>query len=420
MWRLCRGDESRDAIRQARELLEPLGPSEALATLYAGGAEAQDAEQVARYIRRAAEIAADLDVPRLRVRALNGLAYLAACEGGDYETPMLEALRISLDNDLQVHVGQCYANLTDSYITEFRFADAEPMFTEALAYCEEHDVSTFGNCVRGHYALGLLDQGRWDEALEQAGIVLATRASPINRLTSLITAGMVNARRGNDGAAGYLAEAEAVACGSDEAAYVAIARLALAEAAWLVGDPDGARAQLAVLRPALTPLESNETAAVIAWEQRLGVPTDEVPVFAPYAVQVAGPPRRAADTWDALGMPYHAALALGDSADEAELREAVGRLETLSPPAARNVRARMRSLGIRSVPVGARSTTRTDPFGLTRREREVLDLVRIDLTNEQIAQRLVISTRTVDHHVSSVLTKLGVASRREASSYAAR
>jgi DNA-binding NarL/FixJ family response regulator len=45
---------------------------------------------------------------------------------------------------------------------------------------------------------------------------------------------------------------------------------------------------------------------------------------------------------------------------------------------------------------------------------EVLDLLGEDLTNAQIASRLFLSTRTVDHHVSSVLTKLGASSRAEA------
>ena len=112
-------------------------------------------------------------------------------------------------------------------------------------------------------------------------------------------------------------------------------------------------------------------------------------------------------------MPYHAALALGDSTDDADLREAVSRLDPLSPPAARIVRRRMRDLGLRAIPAGVRTTTRSDPNGLTRREREVLDLLREHLTNEQIADRLVISVKTVDHHVSSVLTKLGIGSRRD-------
>jgi DNA-binding NarL/FixJ family response regulator len=69
---------------------------------------------------------------------------------------------------------------------------------------------------------------------------------------------------------------------------------------------------------------------------------------------------------------------------------------------------------------GARATTRANPAGLTQRELEVLGLVAAGLRNREIADRLSLSTRTVDHHVSAVLGKLGVRSRVEATSEAAR
>jgi len=417
MWRLCRGEESIGAFRRAREVLAPLGPGPALCDLYAVGADATEPEEVAGYIRAAIEMATALGLPQQEVRALNGLAYLAACTGGDYETPLREALRIALDHGMQQQVGQSYANLTEYLTVDFRLVDAEPLFLEALDYCAEHDVSTFGNCVRGHYALALLAQARHDEALRQARETLATNASPINRLTSLISAGLVLARRGDPAAAGHLDEAMHVAVGVKEPGYVAMARLAATEAAWLADDPDTARHQLRLLGPLLTPMQCKQKAAVLAWRKRLGLATDEVPVVAPYAVQVQGPPRRAAETWDALRMPYHAALALADSDDDADLREAVDRLDASSPAAARVVRRRMRSLGLRAVPAGARPATRRDPHGLTRREREVLELVGQHLTNEQIADHLTLSVRTVHHHVSAVLAKLGVTSRREAAGF---
>jgi DNA-binding NarL/FixJ family response regulator len=51
---------------------------------------------------------------------------------------------------------------------------------------------------------------------------------------------------------------------------------------------------------------------------------------------------------------------------------------------------------------------------LTDRQAEVLGLIGEGLTNAEIAERLVLSVRTVDHHVSAILAKLGVETRKEA------
>ena len=63
---------------------------------------------------------------------------------------------------------------------------------------------------------------------------------------------------------------------------------------------------------------------------------------------------------------------------------------------------------------GPRARTQANPGGLTGRELEVVELLANGLRNAQIAERLVVSRKTVDHHVSAILRKLRVGTRTEA------
>jgi DNA-binding NarL/FixJ family response regulator len=158
------------------------------------------------------------------------------------------------------------------------------------------------------------------------------------------------------------------------------------------------------------------------WRWRAGL-LDEPPADAgePYSYQIAGDWVRAASYWRENGCPYQAALALADSHDGKALRQALDELRALGArPAAAIVARRLRELGERGVPRGPRPKTRANAAGLTPRELEVLGLLAEGLRNAQIAERLVLSGKTVDHHVSAVLRKLDAHSRGEASAEAAR
>ena len=129
----------------------------------------------------------------------------------------------------------------------------------------------------------------------------------------------------------------------------------------------------------------------------------------------------AALAWERLGRPCEAALALQDCAEEKRLREAVKIFTGLGASAAALItRQKMRQLGIRSIPAGPRIATRAHPLGLTRREREVLDLICAGHTNALIAAELFISAKTVGHHVQAVLAKLDALTGEVAASHAAR
>jgi DNA-binding NarL/FixJ family response regulator len=142
-------------------------------------------------------------------------------------------------------------------------------------------------------------------------------------------------------------------------------------------------------------------------------------VAEPYAAELAGEWGRAAELWTELGCPYDAGLALASADEDELLRWSLDELQRLgAQPAAAIVARRLRERGVRGLPRGPRATTRENPAGLTAREVEVLELVATGLRNADIAERLFLSEKTVGHHVSAILRKLGVRTRGEASAEA--
>jgi DNA-binding CsgD family transcriptional regulator/tetratricopeptide (TPR) repeat protein len=417
MWRLCRGAEWQEASETALALAEPLGPSPELARAYEGMG----------LVRQAREMAEQFGLSDVVSDALDTEAWQIRGTGGDWTSPMQRALAVALSGGHEEQAGRAFASAYMMYGDDLRFEDAERSYGEAWAYCEEHDIGTFAVCLQGQRTAVLEQSGRWDECLSLGHALLDQhRLSPWNRLRPLCSTAKVMARRGQSGFWPYLDEAMESAILLGEAHWIRPVGIARTEAYWLEGQYDAAISELDRVRSfsatatGASPLAAAAGATAIdrcwmaLWLRRL-TGTAHAVDLEPFASQLAGDGARAAMLWDRLGCPYQAALALLDTQEETLLRESLARLVDLgADAAARLVRRTMRELGMRSIPAGARTTTRAHPHGLTAREQEILQLLSDGQSNEEIAASLFISVRTVEHHVSAILGKLGTSTRKGA------
>jgi DNA-binding CsgD family transcriptional regulator/tetratricopeptide (TPR) repeat protein len=426
LWRLCRREESMLASTQAVAVLEPLGPSAELARAYAnvasdhaGRAEFEKAMAVAE---RAADLADRVGAFDVQVQVLNLQAWSMTFTGGDWPGMLHRALDIALDHGLAERAGHTYTNLHEMNCAIRRYADSERCYLAGVAYCEEHDIGVYLCCLHSVRTTTLERLGRWDEAVALSEVVLRrVVSSPVNRMIPLGTLGRIAARRGAPAGWQHLEQAMTAAAGTGDPQHVVPMRLGRAEARWLSGDLDAARQEAELAAQAAVHADPWLRGEVATWARRAGCAAGELPghltagIAEPYRHQLAGDWQAAATAFSELGCRYDAALALFDGGTESALRTALETCTELGATAtARVIRQAMRQSGIRSIPAGSRPATRADPAGLTRREREVLDLIRAGHTDAEIAGKLFISVKTAGHHVSAVLRKLGAANRREA------
>lgn len=415
-----RTDEAMTVGRQAVAVLEPLPAGRELGMAYCNLSHLymhrEDEAGTTEWGRRALDLAERLDDTEITVYALMNIGNVDQLKGRGIEK-LEQSLRLALDAGLEEHAGRGFVALTWWWARGRSFAAADEYFERGMEYCTERGLDLWRHFLLAYRARSQVDRGRWDEAVAAATPVLADpRTSPVPRIAALAVVGLVRARRGDPEVWPALDEAWAAAEPTAELQRIEPVAAARAEALWLQGRLDRvpeateAALELAVERQAWWIVGE-----LACWRRRAGVDEEVPEVPEPWASELKGDWQRAAELWAGLDAPYEAALARAAGDDERALSEALEELHRLGArSAAALVARRLRKLGVRGLARGPRPATRANPGGLTARQLEVLGLVAKGLPNAEIAQKLVLSRRTVDHHVSAILRKLGARTRGEA------
>jgi DNA-binding CsgD family transcriptional regulator len=424
-WFMGNNAQADDYCRSAIAALSSLPPSPELARAYTNQAElameAHETETAIESSLRAIQLGERWSRTEIICDALKTLGTMRLIIGdGSGWSDLTRALRLALGAGLQEQVARAYSDLAAMAVSRREYAPASDYAQAGLAYCEEHDLDFVRAYLLAYRARMRFEQADWNAASEDIEVVLRDpRTPPITRIPALRTLAHLRVRRGDPDARGPMEEARALAGPAPVLQRAGMLALVCADAAWLAGDHDGVVREVqpvyALARQRRDPRMNGELAA---WLWRAGalegLPVG-VEIAQPYAQEISGDWRGAASAWKALGCPYEHASLLAWYGGEAEQREALAIFEQLgAAPAARRLRQQMRARGVRRIPRGAQKSTRHNPFGLTRREAEILALLSQNMRSSLIAKRLFVSPKTVEHHVSAILAKLGVSSRAEA------
>jgi DNA-binding CsgD family transcriptional regulator len=426
LWCPGRVRESEQAAREAVVLLETVPPGRELASAYSNLAHicttAARFEEAAGWGERALELAERVGDSEIALEASTRLGGLELADDGPSRLERI--IELARSAGLDEHVGRAYIILLASAIGSRLYDVAERHVQPAIDYCSERGLERDRLYMLVNGARVDLDRGRWSEAADAAAAVLRVRRTSITpRIVALVVLALTRARRGDPDYTVLLDEAWALAKPTAEPTRWDQVAAARAEVAWLAGDRDGvAVATEETLALAVERDWQPLIATLGAWRRRVGLDLHPVPLSPePYTLELAGEWERAAERWRELGCPYESALALAEAEDEASLRRALDELQALgAKPAVAILMRRLRERGARGLRRGPRPATQGNPAGMTAREVEVLCLVAEGLRNGEIAARLVVSERTVGHHVGAILRKLGVSTRAQASAEAVR
>jgi DNA-binding CsgD family transcriptional regulator/predicted ATPase len=328
-----------------------------------------------------------------------------------------KSLDIALKNSFHEHVARAYTNLESSgrAVNDYKFA--KEVLEAGIQYCEERDLDSWTLYLLADKALLNLKMGYWDEAYNVArNLINNEEWSPILKIGSLVVIATIKMRREDTDVLPLLTEALEIAFEAKELQRIIPVMVALLEYEWITGkhfiEMEAVDATITMVEQMGNVYDNSEFAFWLLKARKQQIRLSEF--YEGYDMHNKAKALKAADLWERSACPYERALALFEGS-EADKKKAVEIIHNLGAGAAyEKMKLEMRAAGIKSIPRGIRESTRSHPANLTDREVDVLQLLKEGLLNKEIAERLFISPKTVEHHISSIYFKLNVNSRTRA------
>ncbi len=423
LWYAGQDFKSEECLYNAIELLEKQPPSKELAMTYSNLSQLYvcraNLELTIKWAKKATELSLLLNDPEIKAHALNNIGIgkmMAGDKSGEFY--LKESLDLSIKNNFHEYAARAYDNLGIAYVWERNLHDSLKYFSEGLDYSNDKDIDTLGLCIAGCSTKTKLHMGNWDDAIESASIVLKRGNVPLmNRIIPLCVVGIIRTRRNDPGAMNILNELNSMGSNCEEVVEMIVPiKAALAEAFWLQNKLNQIIDDVESVYNKIKNRDNPFAIGELAYWLWKGNRIFEIPkkIAKPYLLQIKGDWKFAAKMWEELQCPYEQAMALSEGNEQA-MKSAIEIFDRLSAFAAsQHIKHKMREQGVRSIPKGPRITTRKNLAGLTARQVEVLHLLGKGLSNNEIGIRLFISPKTVDHHISAILSKLNMHSRFEA------
>jgi len=374
-------------------------------------------ELAIEYGEKAIKLATEIGDKEILCHALNNVGAATYQEDPSGLTYLQKSLSIAKENDFQEHVARAYTNMVSISIEHKDYEYALKNLNEALVYCVENDLYSWNYYMLVWKARYHFELCEWAEAESIVKDIVSNPYHPaIIRMGSLTVLGRLLNRKGNFNGITYLQEAIDLAIDTNEIQRVLPLTIALLEYEWMTQDHSFSDKIIYVAQNLLKEIPHiRYYSELVYWLIKTKRPYVQVKQWHKlYEPDIKKDFNKAAEQWKSIGCKFEYALSIYQMSKESNY-EALEILDEIGAKGALEfLKQDLRSKGVKNIPRGKRETTKNNPANLTNRQIDVLRLLKDGLTNLEIADSLFISAKTVDHHVSAILSKLEVDNRQKA------